>query len=296
MVRCSPLNGKAEAISHGAATIINAIATGKGAAIGVDLWTKAKVRLTDQPRIIESTIVSDPTESPVLIENTVKKVLKYFNLEEKFGAKVETLSNIPIARGMKSSSAAANAVALATVTALNKKLDDITIVKLGVEGAIAAKVTITGAFDDACASYFGGIIVTDNLKRRIVKRFKIAEDLAVLFHVPAEKAYTASSDVRRMKGVASLIKIAYRETLKGNHWTALTLNGLIYSSALGYNPSIAIDALLAGALAAGLSGTGPAVTTIVRNEEKDLVKDAWQRYEGEILEAQINHEEAKVVG
>jgi shikimate kinase len=289
------LNGKAEAISHGAATIINAIATGKGAALGVDLWTKAKVRLTDKPGIIESTIVSDPTENPVLIENTVKKVLKYFKVEGKFGAKVETLSNIPIARGMKSSSAAGNAVALATVAALDKKLDDIKIVKLGVEGALDAKVTITGAFDDACASYFGGVVVTDNLKRRIVKRFKITEDLAVLFHVPAEKAYTASSDVRRMKGVASLVKIAYNEALKGNHWGALTLNGLIYSSTLGYNPSIAMDALMAGALAAGLSGTGPAVTAIVPHEKKDLVKDAWQKYEGETLEAQINHEKAKVV-
>jgi len=289
------LNGKAEAISHGAATIINAIATGKGAAIGVDLWTKARVRLTDKPEIIESTIVSDPTENPALIENTVRKVLKYFNLEGKFGAKVETLSNIPIARGMKSSSAAGNAVALATVAALGKKLDDIKIVKLGVEGAIAAKVTITGAFDDACASYFGGVVVTDNLRRKIVKRFKITENLAVLFHVPAEKAYTASSDVRRMKGVAWLVKIAYKEALKENHWAALTLNGLIYSSALGYNSSIAMDALMAGALAAGLSGTGPAVTAIVPTEKKDLVKDAWQKYEGEILEAQINHEKAKVV-
>ena len=289
------MNGKAEAISHGAATIINAIATGKGAAIGVDLWTKARVRLTDKPEIIESTIVSDPTENPALIENTVRKVLKYFNLEGKFGAKVETLSNIPIARGMKSSSAAGNAVALATVAALGKKLDDIKIVKLGVEGAIAAKVTITGAFDDACASYFGGVVVTDNLRRKIVKRFKITENLAVLFHVPAEKAYTASSDVRRMKGVAWLVKIAYKEALKENHWAALTLNGLIYSSALGYNSSIAMDALMAGALAAGLSGTGPAVTAIVPTEKKDLVKDAWQKYEGEILEAQINHEKAKVV-
>jgi len=289
------LNGKAEAIAHGAATIINAIATGKGAAVGVNLWTKARVTITDKPGIIKSTIVSDPTENPVLIENTVKKVLKYFKVEKKFGAKVETLSNIPIARGMKSSSAAGNAIALATVAALDKKLDDITIVKLGVEGAIAAKVTITGAFDDACASYFGGVVVTDNLKRKIVKRFKITEDLAVLFHVPAEKAYTASSNVRRMKGVAWLVKIAYKEALKGNHWAALTLNGLIYSSALGYNPSIAIDALMAGAVAAGLSGTGPAVTAIVPIEKKDLVKDVWERYEGEILEAQINHEKAKVV-
>jgi shikimate kinase len=290
------LKEKAEAISHGAATIINAIATGKGAAIGVDLWTKASVRLTDTPRIIESMIVSDPAESPVLIEKTVKKILKYFNLEGKFGAEVETWSNIPIARGLKSSSVAANAIALATVAALEKHLDDVTIVKLGVDGAIDAKVTITGAFDDACASYFGGVVVTDNPKRRIVKRFEMAEDLAVLFYVPAKKTYTVSSDVGRMKCVASLVKIAYKEALKGNYWAALTLNGLIYSSALGYDPSIAIDALMAGALAAGLSGTGPAVTAIVPDEKIDLVKDAWQRYEGEILETRVNHEKATVVG
>ena len=35
------MTGKAEAVSHGAATIVNAIATGMGAAVGVDLWTKA---------------------------------------------------------------------------------------------------------------------------------------------------------------------------------------------------------------------------------------------------------------
>jgi len=290
------LNGKAEAISHGAATIINAIATGKGAAIGVDLWTKVMIQITDKPGIIQGKIMSDPSENPVLIEKTVRRVLKHFNLEGKFGAKVETWSNIPIARGLKSSSAAGNAIALATVAALNKNLDDLTVVNLGVDGAIDAKVTITGAFDDACASYFGGVVVTDNLKRRIVKRFEIAGDLAVLFYVPAKKTYTVSSDVRRMREVASLVKIAYREALKGNYWAALTLNGLIYSSALGYDPSIAVDALMAGALAAGLSGTGPAVTAIVSEEKKDLVRDALQVYEGNILEARVNHEKAKVVG
>jgi len=289
------LNGKAEALSHGAATIINAIATGRGAAIGVDLWTKVRVQITEEPGI-QGKIMSDPSENPVLIEKTVGRVLKHFNLEEKFGAKVETWSNIPIARGLKSSSAAGNAIALATVAALNKNLDDLTVVKLGVDGAIEAKVTITGAFDDACASYFGGIVITDNLKRRIVKRFEMAEDLTILFYVPTKKTYTISSDVRRMREVASLVKIAYKEALKGNYWQALTLNGLIYSSALGYDSSIAVDALMAGALAAGLSGTGPAVTAIVSEEKKDLVRDALKTYEGEILEARVNHEKARVVG
>ncbi len=289
------MRGKAEAVSHGAATIINAIATGRGAAIGVDLWTKARVQLTDKSGVIEGKIMSDPREEPILINKTVRRVLKHFNLKGKFGAKVETWSNIPIARGLKSSSAAGNAIALATVAALKKDLDDLTTVKLGVDGAMEAKVTITGAFDDACASYFGGIVITDNMKRRLVKRFETAENITVLFYVPAEKIYTVGSDVHRMRGVASLVKISYKEALKGNYWAALTLNGLIYSSALGHNPSIAVDALIAGALAAGLSGTGPAVTAIILEEKKDLVKDAWQAYEGDIIEARVNNEKAKVV-
>jgi shikimate kinase len=289
------LKGQAEAISYGAATIVNAIATGKGAAFGVDLWTKAEVQLTSNPRVIEGEIASDPAEKPTLIEKTVKRVLKHFGVEEKFGAKVKTWSNIPIARGLKSSSAAANAIALATVAALDKELDDLAIINLGVDGALDARVTITGAFDDACASYFGGIVITDNVKRRIVKRFEISEDLTVLFYIPEKKAYTMNANVARMRLVAPLVKIAYREALKRNFWSALTLNGLIYSSALSYNPSIALDALMAGALAAGLCGKGPAVTVVVSNEKVDSVKDALADYEGKILQAKLNHEKAKVL-
>ncbi len=287
---------KAKAISHGAATIINAIATGKGAAVGVDLWTKASVQLTDKPGIIEGHIVSDPTEDSILIEKTVNKVFEYFNSEKSFGANVITRSNIPIARGLKSSSVAANAIVLATVAALNRSLDDLTVLNLSVNAAIEANVTITGAFDDACASYFGGVVVTDNLQRRIVKRFEIAEDLLVLFYVPQKKVYTRGSDVQRMKRVSSLVRTAYKEAVKGNYWSALTLNGLIYSSALGYNPSIAMDALMAGAVAAGLSGTGPAVAAIVPQEKIDDVKDMWQTYEGDILQSGVNHEKATVTG
>jgi len=290
------LTGRAEAISHGAATIINAIATGKGVAVGVDLWTKATVTLTDEAGTVNVKILSDSSENPVLAQKTVENVLKHFGLEKEFGAKVETTSNIPVARGLKSSSAAANAIALATTAALERSLDDIAVVKLGVDGAVDAKVTITGAFDDACASYFGGVVITDNLERIIVKRFELAEAPAVLFYVPAKKTYTADSNVKRMKTMASVVKIAYREALNGNYWAALTMNGLIFSSALGYDSSPAVDALTAGAYAAGLSGTGPAVTAIVPEDKVDLVKEVWQKLEGEILEARINQEKAKVVG
>ncbi|MCW4015551.1 MAG: shikimate kinase [Candidatus Bathyarchaeota archaeon] len=289
------LTGKAEAVSHGAATIINAIATGNGAAVGVDLWTKAAVALTDEVSHVDVVIRSDSSENPALAQKTVERVLGHFGLEKEFGAKVETTSTIPVAKGMKSSSAAANAIALATTTALNRSLDDVTVVKLGVDAALDAKVTITGAFDDACASYFGGVVITDNTERKIVKRFELTETPAVLFYVPPKKAYTVGSDVKRMKAMADAVSIVYNQALDGNYWAALTLNGLIFSSALGYDPSPAADAITAGAVASGLSGTGPAVCAIVADEKVDAVKNVWQKREGEILEARVNLEKARVV-
>jgi len=283
------------AIAHGAATIVNAIALGKGAAFGVDLWTKAEVKLTDDPHVFKAEITSDPKENTALIEKTVLRVLQRFSLDNSFGAIVKTWSNIPIAKGLKSSSAAANAVALAATEALGKTLDDLEIVKLGVDAAFDAKVTVTGAFDDACASYFGGVVITDNLNREIVKQLPLAEDLTVLFHVPPEKAYTADSNVTRLQTVKPLIEIAYKEALEGKVWAALTLNGLIYSSASGYNPAIALDALAAGAVAAGLCGKGPAVTAVTSKDKIGSVKAALQKYDGEILQARLNREKAKVL-
>ena len=289
------VQGKAEAIAHGAATIINAIATGEGAAFGVDLWTKAEVKITNEPNIIKGEIMSDPSESTVLVERTVARVLAHFKVEKQFGAKVKTHSNIPVARGLKSSSAAANAVALATVAALGESLEDLEVVNLGVDAAFDAKVTVTGAFDDACASYFGGVVVTDNLNRKVVLRTSLPEGISVLFHVPSAKSYTGNSDVNRLKAVAPMVKLAYKEALNGNFWNALSLNGIIYSSALGFDASVALDALNAGAVAAGLCCKGPAVTAVVSDDKIDQVKAALQKHEGKIIYAQLNREKAEVV-
>ena len=289
------MSGKATALVHGAATIVNAIALGNGAAFGVDLWTKAEVKLTDEPGVILAEIVCDPKESTLLIEKTVVRVLQHFSLEKIFGAKVKTQSNIPIARGLKSSSAAANATALAVVAALEQPLDDLEIVKIGVEAAFDAKVTVTGAFDDACASYFGGVVITDNSNQKIIKQMQLMEDFSVLFHVPPQKAYTADSNLNRLQTVKPLVEIAFKSALEGKVWEALTLNGLVYSSVSNLNPAIAIDALAAGAVAAGLCGKGPAVTSVVSKDKVDSVKDALKNYEGEILQTKLNREKAKVI-
>lgn len=288
------MSGFAEAEAHGAATIINAIATGRGAAFGVSLWTKARVRLTDDVGYVKAKIISDPTEDTLLIKETALTVLHHFHVKDKYGVDVETESNIPIARGMKSSSVAANALILATVAALGAKLSDIEVLNLSVEAAIKAKTTITGAFDDSCASFFGNIVITDNFKRRILKCIDIEDNLEILFQIPSKKSYTYTLDSSKMKCIEPQVEVAFKEALLGNYWTALTLNGILYSTVLGFDASIAVAALEAGALAAGLSGKGPAVVAVVQSDKAQDIMQAWHQYEGRIVKTGVNTEKAKI--
>lgn len=282
-----------EAVVHGAGTIVNAIACGKGSAFGVDLWTRARVELTDDAGVVEGRIASDPGEDTGLIRAAVRKVFEKFNVLDR-GARVMTESNIPISRGLKSSSAAANAVVLATLAALGERMDDVESVILGVEAAIEAGVTITGAFDDACASYFGGVVVTDNEKRRILRMEPFPEEFKVVILVPPVKIRKRGLDLKRVKAIRGLVEVALELAMKGEYLKAMTLNGLAYSASLGLSPEAAVRALEAGAVAAGLSGTGPATVALAPLERLDDVVDAWSQFEGDVVLTSVNNERAKV--
>ncbi len=283
----------AEAVSHGAVTIVNAMATGRGAALGVKLWTRAKVTLTDQPGLFKGRNLSHPEEDTGLIETTVHRVFSRFGANRRFGALVETHSNIPVAVGLKSSSAASNAVALASLRVLGKKVNDIQTVKLGVEASLQAGVTLTGAYDDACACYFGGLVITDNTHRRILKRFRPKGNLRVVIHIPNRKKYTSDVDRASLRNVRTFVQVAHREALKGNYWNSLTLNGLIYCKAFGYDSTPIREALKGGAIAAGLTGKGPAVAAIIPRTKVERVLSAWDSLPGRIIETSFNFQKAK---
>lgn len=269
-----------EAEAYGAVTVVNAMATGKGAAFGIDLWTKARVRLTDD-RVIEARILNDEEESSLLAEKCVRAVFEYFGTR-KLGAKVETSSNIPIARGLKSSSVAGNAIVLATLAALQKHLAPSEILNLVVNASLQAEVSVTGAFDDAAASLYGNVVVTDNVARKVLRTFPV-EDQHVLLLVPQEKAYTANADLRRIKIVARQVEIAHEQALSGDYWNAMTLNGLIYSHVLKLPADVIVESLEAGALAAGISGKGPAYAFVVEERFRDPVLDVLKRHHGEVI-------------
>ena len=280
---------KGRASACGAGTIINAIATWNGSAFAIDLRTTAEVELSEGRDGILGEVVDEGVDT-TLIERCVKLVLDRFGYVG--GAHIKTSSEIPIARGLKSSSAAANATILATLDALNEKMEPLETVRLGVQAAFDTGVTITGAFDDAASSYLGGIVVTDNREQLLVKR--VERDAEVIVFVPDYQAFTADTDVAMSRLIGPWVDIAYDLALDGEFEKAMTLNGFLYCAALGFDPEPMLCALEAGATGVSLSGTGPAFTAIVCIDYVDNVIKAWNHLKGKIIKTKIDNTGARV--
>jgi shikimate kinase len=75
----------------------------------------------------------------------------------------------------------------------------------------------------------------------------------------------------------------------------MTLNGILYCASLAFDPNIALDALDAGATAAGLSGTGPAFVAMASNENVDRVLEAWSSLPGNIFCTEVDNEGTRVI-
>jgi len=274
------------AYAYGAGTIINAISTWKGAAFGIDLMTEAEVVLTDDKKI---TGYIEEGADTSLIERCVLLTLLRFG--SKSGAKVSTKSQIPIASGLKSSSAAANATVLATLDALGEKLEPMEAIKIGVQAALDAKVTITGAFDDACASMLGGFVITDNKNKELIKREERASEVLIL--APEKKVFSSGTNVLRSRLIGKWVEMAYKEAVVGNYEKAMTLNGFLYCAALGFSTEPMMAALELGIEGVSLSGTGPAYTALGSPELLDKLEPIWERIDANVIRTKVNNKGGK---
>ncbi|MBE6500306.1 MAG: shikimate kinase [Methanobrevibacter thaueri] len=282
---------KKQVRSPGSATIINAIATGFGSAFGIGLDIKCEAKTI--PNSIKC--FNDVGADTKLMDLCVKKVFNHYNIDsDEFGITLKTKSELPMASGLSSSSASSNAIVKVTSEIVSEEfnltpLTDLEVINLAIDASLEAGVTITGSFDDATASYFGGVVVTDNKNRKFIIKEKM-QDYDILIYMPDYHSQSGESDVGRMKVLAPLVETAYDFASNKNYLKAINLNGLIYSAALDFNSSIAIDALSAGALASGLSGTGSAFFAIVNDESIDKVHDLWMKYEGNVIKTQVDNE------
>ena len=266
--------------SHGSITVINAMPCGIGATIGVDLNTTATFEETDGRRSV--TIVNDASEDKNMARICVSRAYEYANMDESDGWNLVTDSEIPVSRGLKSSSCACNAILRAVFSTIGVEIDPVDLIRLGVECAREAKVTVTGSFDDACGCGLGGLVMTDNRRDKILARSDIG-DYDVVIHVPRFKIRKTGLPLDRLQAVAPRIQeaidIAMEEPFK-----AMTMNGRIISEASDVDNSLAEKAIDMGALGAGMSGAGPAVAIVVaKGDGKRFATDMGMDPEETIL-------------
>lgn len=232
--------------SYGAFSVINAALCGIGVAVGVELHTDA---------VFERSGSAISGVERRIAEVCVNTIFDHIGIAAD-GWSLNVSSNIPIGQGMKSSSSLCNAIVLAVIDEFAIGMDDIDIVRLGVECARNAGITVTGAFDDACACHFGGFVMTDNRIDKMIMKHDI-DDCDVVFCIPSgERRPFDPSDADKDMATVNV------DTAMTDPFRAMTVNGGIMADATGTSNTIADNMLEHGALAAGMSGFGPAVTGV----------------------------------
>ena len=279
---------KAKANMHGAVSIVNAIATGKGSTLGISLGIEAVVETEPGRGIIFENRESNLSSR--LIRKVVETSVPKSELE-KNKIIISVKSEIPSGYGLKSSSAISSVISLACSKLFKPKATDLEILKDGVYASIESKVSITGAFDDACACYFGGFVVTDNSNIKIIKSEKAPEDLSAVIFIPKSRR---RGNVKKLKILDGVFSQAWELANKSDYWNAMILNGLATSAILGSDPKIITELIDSGALGASVSGNGPSIAAVVKNDKISSVKKVFTSLEGETIVSPINNKKAEV--
>lgn len=278
----------AKATVHGAISIVNAIATGKGATLGISLKVESTIETAPGKGIeIES---DNQSLSSRLINRTIQKVVSKKDLE-KTKLRVLLKSEIPTGYGLKSSSAISSSVALACAKLFKPKVDDHQVLLAGVDASIETKVSITGAYDDACACYYGGFVVTDNYKRKIIHSDKGPKNLTAVIFVPRSRK---RGNVKKLKTLDVVFAKAWELARNSDYWNAMILNGLATSSILNSDPKIISDLIEKGAIGASVSGNGPAIAAVTKQENLSKIKKVFSNLEGRTVVSEINNKKADV--
>ncbi len=275
-------------MTRGAFTIINGIANGMGGACGVDLRFAARVELNGDAGNIEATF-SGPGANSHMDDRLVRSCVRRLASDvqgidpDTVGARVETVSEIPASRGLKSSSAAANALLMAGLAALGREMEPLDVVQMGVDCAIDAGVTLTGAFDDAVATMFGGAVLTDNESRSVVSWPQVPSHMEVLFLVTDRKIQKDTLKREDFAPIRDQVRKAFDLAAGGDVASAINLNGRAYAPIVGVDNTPADAALAAGAWAAGMTGTGPAIAVVHTAEATEAVLAALAPFQGTIV-------------
>jgi shikimate kinase len=278
----------AKATIHGAISIVNAIATGKGAALGISKKVNVEMETSYGKGVIIE--VENKSMSSRLINRVIEKIVTKNELS-KTKLKVSLDTEIPTGYGLKSSSAISTAVAMTCAKLFKPNMNDAEILNAGVKASVETKVSLTGAYDDACACYYGGFVVTDNYKKKLIRSEKCLNHVSAVIFIPKSRK---RGNVRKLKTLSADFEQAWNLAKKSDYWNAMNLNGIATSTILSSEPEIIPKLIENGAIGASVSGNGPSIAAIVKNNSVSKIKKLFSTLDGKTTVAQINNKKAEV--
>jgi len=278
----------AKATIHGAISIVNAIATGKGAALGISKKVSIEMETSHGNGIVIE--AENKSMSSRLINKVIEKIVSKNELS-KTKLKILLDSEIPTGYGLKSSSAISTAVAMVCAKLFKPEMSDFEMLNAGVDASIETKVSLTGAYDDVCACYYGGFVVTDNHKKKLVHNEKCLNRVTAVIFIPKSRK---RGNIRKLKASSNAFEQAWNLAKKSDYWNAMNLNGIATSTILSSEPEIISKLIENGALGASVSGNGPSIAAIVKNDAVSRIKHVFSSLEGNTTVTQINNKKAEV--
>jgi shikimate kinase len=246
-----------------AITVVNALPTGVGCALGVGLYATAEVTVRPTRRLHRSTLEIPAEARTPLVEEALRAGLARFFPSVPSDATLSLRSEIPVARGLKSSSAVGCAVLLAVAQAAHATVEAIEIARLSADVSRQTGVSATGALDDALAGLTSGFVLTDNDRGTVLRTGAADEEWEVALLVPPgshrpSPEWSAAFRARADEGAR-----AVEQARDGRWWAAMEQNTVLVESVMGYPYAKLRETLrAAGAIACGVSGLGPTLAAV----------------------------------
>lgn len=269
----SPRELYTSVITNSSTSILNAIGTGFGGAIGLNLQCHVKASLLSKDSRDENSIVvkNGSEDKHGLIPKCVSYVERFLSkkvpIENKLSIEID--SDIPLAVGLKSSSAVSTGVVKSVARLLSgSDISARRILQLSCNASKASGASKTGAFDDAICCLLGGLAITDNRNFRVLRHEVVPKELGdiAIVRIPAGPPVFTSSIEKRAyspfkKNSLTALDLAIRNEIMG----AMLMNSLVQCATLGYSSYPITSAMEEGATCAGISGKGPAVVALCSN-------------------------------
>ncbi|MEA3254698.1 MAG: hypothetical protein U9Q22_02565 [Candidatus Altiarchaeota archaeon] len=278
-----------DAIACGSGKIVDSVLD-KGASFAIDLKVRVRVEITEGKELTGDV---DP-----LVEEIARDTLNLFGYD--YGLKIEVESEIPPSAGLGNPEAVSAATVTAVAGALAKKHGSVNELRIDkymkeqfliINNKVVDKKKLIDLcvkpgleFDRVSASFYGGFIVSNNRRGEILRRGEMENLSVVLLTLKKEEGI----DPDELRLFSNELEIMWDEALKGNLYTAMKLNTLLYKN------SVVKEMLKAGSLTASVSF--PSVIALVRDEDRIRGVEESVRNKGVVRVTKVCNEKARILG